>query len=288
VGTPGNAGEVQPEGTFGAVNYTYRISKHEVTNDQYAEFLNKVAVTDANELFHSSMDITRSGTSGSFTYSVTTGFGPNPVNYLSFYNGMRFVNWLENGQPTGAQGVGTTEAGVYTIDTGLNETRAANATYFIPSEDEWYKATYYDPTLAFGAGGYWDYPTQNDIAPLPHAPPGGTNSANVEGAVGDTSDVGAYPGSTSFYGLFDAAGNLWEWNEAVVGGDRRGVRGGGWDPEAVFTSSGSRQISSPFVASPDLGFRVASVVPEPGSLMLISIGAIGLIGVGGRRRKRAA
>jgi formylglycine-generating enzyme required for sulfatase activity len=293
VGNPGNAGEVQPEGTFGAVNYTYRISKHEVTNDQYAEFLNKVAATDANGLFHSSMDITRSGPSGSVTYSATAGFGPNPVNYLSFYNGMRFVNWLENGQPTGAQGVGTTEAGVYTIDTGLNETRAANATYFIPSEDEWYKAAYYDPTLGFGpggpGGGYWDYPTQNDIAPIPQAPPGGANSANVEGAVGDTTEVGAYPGSTSFYGLFDQAGNVFEWNEAVVGGDRRGVRGGAFDPEASMfgygrdnTGSTFREIASPFVAAAELGFRVASVVPEPGALILMSIGAVGLL----VRRKR--
>ena len=30
-------------------------------------------------------------------------------------------------------------------------TRNAGATYFIPSENEWYKAAYYDPTLNGGA-----------------------------------------------------------------------------------------------------------------------------------------
>jgi len=62
---------------------------------------------------------------------------------------MRFVNWLENGQPADGSG---TESGVYTIGSGVNETRAAAASYFIPSEDEWYKAAYYDPRLE-AAGG---------------------------------------------------------------------------------------------------------------------------------------
>ena len=51
---------------FGAVADTYRISKHEVTNDQYAEFLNNVAASDPNDLFNANMDITQSGSSGSF------------------------------------------------------------------------------------------------------------------------------------------------------------------------------------------------------------------------------
>ena len=38
VGNTGNAAD--PLTGFGSVDYTYRISKHEVTNAQYAEFLN--------------------------------------------------------------------------------------------------------------------------------------------------------------------------------------------------------------------------------------------------------
>ena len=40
-------------------------------------------------------------------------------------------------------------------------TRNAGATYFIPSENEWYKAAYYK-----GGGtnaGYWTYPTQSNV-----------------------------------------------------------------------------------------------------------------------------
>ena len=109
---------------------------------------------------------------------------------------MRFVNWLENGQGSGA-----TESGVYTISDGVSETRSASANFFIPSEDEWYKAAYYDPRSEAAGGppgddNYWLYPTQSDTAPTAVAPPGGANSANCNLAVGDTTDVGAYTNTT--------------------------------------------------------------------------------------------
>jgi len=61
VGDPGNACDVQPPypprpgGCFGSVDYVYLISKYEVTNAQYAEFLNAVADTDTNGLYSESM-----------------------------------------------------------------------------------------------------------------------------------------------------------------------------------------------------------------------------------------
>lgn len=56
VGSPINA--CDPKGVsdcFGAVSYEYRIGRHEVTNDQYAEFLNSVASTDTNGLYNTNM-----------------------------------------------------------------------------------------------------------------------------------------------------------------------------------------------------------------------------------------
>ena len=46
-----------------------------------------------------------------------------PVNYVSFWDAARFANWLHNGQPTGAQGAGTTEDGAY-INVGNQTTFA--------------------------------------------------------------------------------------------------------------------------------------------------------------------
>lgn len=46
VGDPGNGCETQTQGCFGEVSSEYRISKFEITNEQYAEFLNAVAKAD--------------------------------------------------------------------------------------------------------------------------------------------------------------------------------------------------------------------------------------------------
>ena len=47
VGDPGNACDPQGPGRcFGGVGYSYRIAAHEVTNAQYAEFLNAKAASD--------------------------------------------------------------------------------------------------------------------------------------------------------------------------------------------------------------------------------------------------
>ncbi|MDP6547228.1 MAG: SUMF1/EgtB/PvdO family nonheme iron enzyme, partial [Phycisphaerae bacterium] len=107
VGNPGNAADTHGDG-YGGVAYEYKIGKYEVTNAQYAEFLNAVADADPNNLYNTSMGggiggITRGGSDGSYTYTVRTNRGDRPVNYVSWDDTLRFANWLHNGQPTGAQ-----------------------------------------------------------------------------------------------------------------------------------------------------------------------------------------
>ena len=159
----GNPGNLADSTGLGAVSYPYSIGRTEVTNDQYTEFLNAVAMTDTNMLYDAFMGsagnggITQSGSSGSFSYSVKPNMGNKPVNYVSFADAMRFVNWLHNGQPTGPQNASTTETGSYTVTGTLPaETREANATFVIPSLDEWYKAAYHKNDGA--TGNYFDYP----------------------------------------------------------------------------------------------------------------------------------
>ena len=73
--------------------------------------------------------ITRSGGSGSYTYSAIAGRGNMPVNFVSFYDALRFANWLHNGQPTGAQDNTTTEDGAYTITAlGISNNSTSRAT----------------------------------------------------------------------------------------------------------------------------------------------------------------
>ena len=215
VGDPGNAADTTG---FGSVATPYRISKFEITTAQYAEFLNAVAVTDSNGLYNTTMGvgagagILRSGMPGSFVYTVASGRANKPVHFVSFFDAARFANWLHNGQPTGAQDDTTTEDGAYRVPaTSVRFARRPGARVFIPSEDEWYKAAYYDP----GTSSYFSSPLSTNANPL-CAPPGpAPNMANCSGLGVGLSDVGAYTGSPSPSGTFDQGGNLAEWSETL-------------------------------------------------------------------------
>ena len=126
----------------GAVAYQYNIARNETTLAEYTAFLNAAAAADPYNLYNPSMEsnaniagISRSGTSGSFSYSVI-GSGDRPVTYVSWFDAARFVNWLHNGQ-----GSGSTETGVYTLLNGqidgLVSARNPGALVWIPTLDEW-------------------------------------------------------------------------------------------------------------------------------------------------------
>lgn len=284
VNNPGNAADPLNSTKFpgiGSVVNVYRIAKHEVTNDQYAEFLNAVAVTDTHIVYHRYMGldfiggITQSGSSNIFTYKVRAKMGNKPVNYVSFFNAMRFVNWLHNGQPTGVQEASTTEDGVYTISDGLSEVRATHARFFIPTENEWYKAAYHQPSSQGGdADGYWLYPTAtNDIPTVATATINGdignpgTNVVNYgEGAnwnlvFGNVTTVGtAGCASESFYGTSDQGGSVWEWNETSLFVKTRGLRGGSFEHDEFSLRSTTWEVTPATFTDRFVGFRVASPV----------------------------
>ena len=278
---------------YGSVAYNYKIAQNETTISQYAEFLNAVAKTDTYSLYNGAMTtsyiagITRSGSSGSYFYSEVAGSGNKPITYVNWFDAARFCNWMQNGQPTGAQNIGTTEGGAYTLNGAMSGiiTKNVGATVWIPSEDEWYKAAYYDATKG-GTGGYWPYPTQSNT--LAGNTIGVANSANYygNGYVGypgmALTDVGAYgANSDSFYGTNDQGGNVWEWNDAVISDSSRGLRGGSWADADYCLASPYRYYYAPSGETSGVGFRVASV-PEPTSVFLAIFGS----GMLETRRKR--
>jgi formylglycine-generating enzyme required for sulfatase activity len=286
VGDPGNACDPQSLDCFGSVAYPYLISKYEVTNVQYAEFLNAKAASDPLDLYSTSMaasTITRSGSPGSYTYAAVVGREDMPANFVSFYDSLRFVNWMHNGQ-----GSGDTETGAYTLlggtptpSNGSTITRNPGATIVLTNEDEWYKAAYYDVS----SSSYLDYPAGTDT-PIVCAAPGATaNTANCGGVVGDLTAVGSYTGSASPNGTFDQGGNASEWHEELYQPLLyRGLRGGA-SPNApsLLSAASSGGQSNPAAESFHFGFRVASPLPEPAAGLLILTGAA-LGGLRGRRR----
>ncbi len=303
VGNPGNDGELSGEGAggdgpdaiVGGVDYAYNIGTFEVTAGQYRDFLNAVDPAGSNSygLYNRSMDLSQYGcqitwNAGSSTYDFSgrpsgaeADWVDRPVNYVSWGDAARFCNWLRNGQPTGqltgdpAQDAGLTEDGSYYLDGATTDgellaiVREDDATWVIPSEDEWYKSAYhYNDGVT---GNYWDYPTASDTVPTSEAPPG-TDMTNGSANYYDGSltignpyyrtEVGAYDAkpSDSPYDTFDQGGNVWEWNEAVLYGSYRGVRGrslyyiSGYDLHAAY-----RDSSYPTGESLSIGIRVAEV-----------------------------
>ena len=165
-----NSGNTADSTTYGAVSYNYKIQTYPVTNTEYTAFLNAVASTDTNAVYLLSMGskvggISRTGNSGSYVYSVRTNMGNKPVCFISWFMAARFANWLHNNRISGLQSDTTTEDGSYNLDGTNLVTKSESAKYWIPTEDEWYKAAYYDPDKSGGGPGYWDYASQSDSAP---------------------------------------------------------------------------------------------------------------------------
>jgi formylglycine-generating enzyme required for sulfatase activity len=304
IGDPGNTADTTG---YGAVSEAYRIAKYEVTIQQYTDFLNAVAQTDPYSLYNTSMasdlniaGISRSGTSGGYSYSVIDNgglSGNRPITYVSWFDAARFANWMQNGQ-----GSGDTETGAYTLvggqTSGTAPAKNLGAQFYIPTENEWYKAAYYK-----GGGtnaGYWDYATQSDTPPGNTVGSGAnqanynngvyavTQSASYSGSQNYLTDIGTFTNSASFYGTFDQSGNVYEWNDLTgVAGSTRGVGGGGWDDSALGLSSYGRNTIDPSFEGSNGGFRLASpvAVPEP-STWVMGLAGIACAGWGGYRRRQ--
>jgi autotransporter-associated beta strand protein len=238
VGSPGNTADSRTG--FGAVSYGFSIGALEITAGQYTTFLNAVARADPYGLYDSNADdmatrptgprIQRSGPSGSYSYSVAPDYADRPINFISWGDAARFCNWLHNGQPSGPQGAGTTERGSYTLDGAttneryLTVTRSPAASYVLPTEDEWYKAAYFDPAIG-AANKYWSFATRSNATPSNHLlSPDPGNNANFfqDGQYTLKSylrtDVGDFENSIGPWSTFDQMGNVGEWTDTIRSG----------------------------------------------------------------------
>ncbi|MCO6437508.1 MAG: SUMF1/EgtB/PvdO family nonheme iron enzyme [Phycisphaerae bacterium] len=289
VGNLGNAPELSgaaaggegPTDFCGYVDHDYAIGKYEITAGQYTAFLNAVATTDTHGLYNTAMwsdaqgcHISRGGSPGSYVYAVDPDWADRPVNLVSWGDAARFCNWLHNGQPTGAQDLGTTEDGSYLLNGASSNSslmaveRKAGATWVIPTEDEWYKAAYHANDGA--TGNYFDYPAGSDAVPanVVMTPDPGNNGNFFDTTFSVSAPyyrtpVGTFSNSASPYGTFDQGGNVWEWNEEVVSDADRGARGGSFASASERLHASTRSFALASQESVGIGFRIARVGADP-------------------------
>ena len=255
IGDPGNPADTTGDpNPAGAVNYTYRIGKYEISE----QMIDKANAAGGMDLPHA-------------------GLGPDqPATRISWFNAARFVNWL-NEEKGALPAYKFDEAGEFQLwepeDPGYdpdNLFRNGLARYFLPSADEWYKAAYYDPSI----DQWFDYPNGMNTPPIPVASGTEPGTAVWDHPYGQEFADVTQAGGPSPFGTVAQAGNVSEWEETEADllndepQENRGFRGGDKLSGPLGISSSSRStFRLPNSGGGVRGFRVASV-PEPGTWQL--------------------
>ena len=253
-----------PSSGFGRVYNDYRIGTFEVTNDQWSKFESAYG--------------TVTGSDCSYMFSAYWPGSNVPTTEVCWFETAQFVNWLNTStghQPaynfSGTQGTSDYTMVTWTpaeADNGTNLYRHKDAFYYLPTEDEWVKAAYWNGTsLQMYANA-----SPNDlVGGVPD--PTGWNYGNH--AMGQPWNVGT--GFQELNGTYDMMGNVMEIMESpyVVGNyDTHALRvwrGGAFNQGSYALAERYDDDSESFYGSYNVGFRVASDVPEPSSFGLLAL-----------------
>ncbi len=138
------------------------------------------------------------------------------------------------------------------VESGGEETEL----YRLPTEQEW----------EWAAGGKRD--KTDEVLEVRRYPWGDTpkptaKHANYDRSEGSTTPVGRYPDGATPYGIYDMAGNVWEWMENWydIDEDWKAVRGGSWISLPGSLACSARDDFNPDFRYDFIGFRV--VRPSP-------------------------
>lgn len=224
----------------------YMISKYEITNAEFASFLN-VKNIGSNGLY----------STGTYPSEVLIYESSGNSDWgLHFTNGKWVsVNGYENYPVTKVTWFGATEFAKYIGGS-------------LPTEAQWEYACRGGTNSPFSTGSC----LTNTQANYNWAYPYYTCNNTIAISLNHPQDVGSYEPNT--YGLFDMHGNAWEWckdwygtysetpqtnPEGVAVGTYRIVRGGSWDLGARDCRSAYRNYGNPNIISNLIGFRIVFV-----------------------------
>jgi len=267
----GHAGNLADTTGYGSVGYNYRIGQTEVSIDQFF----KARAADGR---------IGSGNENHWNTGFRTAGNNAPASAVSWFEAATFCNWLTTGDAY---------TGIYQFNgsgtmTGIdrNYRNGIGLAYVLPNEDEWYKAAYFKPdgsgyslyasgldsTPTWGGANGWNYFNGGSVNPYPNY-------------VWDVDAGGLEQNST-----YNMMGNVQEWIETAKDGllddlsERRTLRGGGITSLVDELGALERLDEGPTEFSSTIGFRVAAI-PEPSSVVLLVVGAGGLVAYRRARRR---
>lgn len=211
------------------------IDRTEVTNAQFAAFLNEEGNQEEGDVTWLDLEsdyrlIERTG--GEFR--PKSGYADHPVVEVSWYGAAAYCRWVGARLPTEAQ---------------WEYAARGSESYTFPWGDE------LDGTRL----NYCDANCELDWA-----------DASFDDGYARTAPVGSYPEGASWAGALDLAGNVWEWGADRYGeypsgrqenptgpstGDRRVMRGGGWNNFWSYMHAAFRNRFLPRFRRSLLGFR---------------------------------
>jgi formylglycine-generating enzyme required for sulfatase activity len=269
---------------FTGVATDYRMGTYEVANDQWNKFQAAYGAVVGYPSEAYDQDF----------YDWGTGTTNVPANNVSWYEAAQFVNWLNtstNHQAaykfTGTQGTSNYTFAVWSpTDAGYDAShpyRNTAAKYFLPTENEWVKAGYWNGTTL------QTYATKDNSVPTQGNGTSGTgwNYFDYHNNGYATNPRGSWnvgSGSEELNGTYDMMGNVLEWNENRWG-DGRGQHGGDFFRPLYFLRASSDGFNSSAADESYMqGFRVASVVPEPSSIAMLAGIALTALLYGWRKR----
>lgn len=225
--------QINDPGVDGHEGFNGFMSKYEITNAQYCQFLN-YAIASGD--IRASLDGFVTGSSGAYSGKLYYFAGGLGYTYDGATNGgASRINW---------SGIS------FTVDNGFENHPVTYVTWYgamafayyygwcLPTEWEWQAVADYDGTFTYGCGTS----INNSIANyLNSVHPDGTTVAGAFGMYG--------------YGVCDMAGNVWEWTQSS-GGDFRYLRGGCWQNDDSFCTVSYQYYLTPEHTACDVGFRV--------------------------------
>jgi len=264
------SGTTNPTNGYGIVDHDYRMGTYEITNDQWDKFAASLGVPVTGVPLSPPLSVA----AGAYdTASFWTG-SSIPYNNVSWYEAAQFVNWLNTstGHHAAYKFTGTQGTSDYTLDLwtteeaagGTNLYRHKDALYFLPTEDEWVKAAYWNGTAlqTYANASPGDLVLGvPDPAKWNYAPSSQPNSGPWAVGSGLTKELN---------GTYDMMGNAYEWTESpFTAGNylttaNREPRGGSPLHDETFMDKNQRYLKgagglAPYTESADSGFRVASL-----------------------------